>query len=223
MWKVLGVDSLHDTISVDSFEISSLVTFGQYKEYLASVKKDSSQKFYLSQFPDSSMCAPDAYVKYVNSPEYDDYPVSGISWDNAMNFCRWKTKHVNGEEIKMICRLPYAHEWLCALSYLSKMKMGNDLNKDYSDWTLDSYDESAYAFDLTDGYNPHGKFGYIYFAKPDEPAVLKRKVAIGNSFHFCQHNFISSYFYEFHGYAYIGFRYVTVKRDKNTLNVFLPK
>lgn len=77
---------------VEEFEISEQVTFKEYKEYLAAIKKDSSEKFYWSQLPDTNISTDKkVYTEYITSKEYDDYPVLGISWDNAMNYCKWKT------------------------------------------------------------------------------------------------------------------------------------
>jgi hypothetical protein len=205
----LGVKERHDSITVDSFEISSLITYGEYKKYLDAIKKDSSLQFYQSQFPDSSMCPPEAYAQYVNSIAYDNFPVSGISWDNAMNFCKWKTIRANPKDsFNLVYRLPLSSEWISAFKYLSDKKIPNDFNQDYSDWTLDAKDDTYYG-DLKDKY-----LDYEYYAKDDDTPVLKRKLVLGNSFRFSQENLFEFYswsYYEFHGYANIGFRYVCKK------------
>jgi hypothetical protein len=156
------------------------------------------------------MCAPDAYVKYVNSTEFDNYPVSGISWICAMNFCKWKTLNENPKDsFSIIYRLPTVTEWVSAYKYLNEQKTPNDFNKDYSDWTLTTKDESAYDF------IGHTFFGdYVYMALPDDPKVLKRKIAVGNSFHLCEPDiagFNSVYYYETDGYSYVTFRYIKKK------------
>lgn len=50
---------------------------------------------------------------YFNHPAFDDYPVVGIAWKQAMAFCYWRTnlwdgfEEVNTEDF----RLPTEHEW----------------------------------------------------------------------------------------------------------------
>jgi hypothetical protein len=207
--KELGRESKAYIVAVDSFQISSFVTFGEYKTYLDQIKKDSSLAFYQSQLPDSDMCAHDAYVKYVNSSDYDNYAVSGISWDNAMNFCKWKTIRENQKDsFNIIYRLPTIPEWLSAYRYLKEQQIANDFNQDYSDWTLTTVGEFDYAFfDL--GETGYGN--YIYWALPNESKDMKRKIVMGNSFHFSEpkfDNFMHLPFYEMNGYSYIGFRYL---------------
>jgi hypothetical protein len=71
---------------IGAFEISKLITFSEYKTNLNAVQKNSSETFYLSQWPDSSIASPDAYITCVTKPAFDASPVLGISRDNAMNF-----------------------------------------------------------------------------------------------------------------------------------------
>jgi len=103
------------------FEISSFVTFGEYKSYLLTVRKDSSFQYYSKLLPDSTMLPSKAYKKYMNGTEYDNYPVIGVSWDNALNFLRWKTlKDNNTDSLKFIYRLPHCSEWIAANYYLNR-------------------------------------------------------------------------------------------------------
>jgi len=50
---------------------------------------------------------------YFNHPAFDDYPVVGVAWKQAMAFCYWRTnlwdgfEEVNTEDF----RLPTEHEW----------------------------------------------------------------------------------------------------------------
>jgi hypothetical protein len=214
-WQVMNEPKRHDTITVDSFEISPLVTFGEYREYLVAIKKDSSLKFYQSQFPDSAMCAADAYSKYVNTSAYDNFPVSGISWDNALNFCKWKTVNANlKDSFNIIYTLPRVSEWIAAYEFLEKKQIVNDFNKDYSDWTLSMKDESYYDFMGNKTHPVWDLLDYEYWTAESDAPVLKRKIALGNSFHSAAptfFGFFDRYYYEFHGYAYVGFRYVRKK------------
>ncbi len=133
-------------LDMDSFEMSKLVTYGEYKEYLNVIKKDSSVKFYLSQMPDTLMCLPDVYKEYTTGNKYDDYPVMGIRWEAAMNYCRWKTIQGKKDSIEYIYRLPCKSEWLDAYNYMVNASIKSDMNQNYSDWLLNAFDEDEYDF-----------------------------------------------------------------------------
>jgi sulfatase modifying factor 1 len=54
---------------------------------------------------------------YFSHPAYDDYPVVGVTWDQANAFCGWRTRlwndnrSKNGEAPVDEFRLPIEHEW----------------------------------------------------------------------------------------------------------------
>ncbi len=57
--------------------------------------------------------------KYFSIPQYDQYPVVGISLQQAMAFCHWKTRQVNNKmggsaKYKIEIRLPNNSEWEAA-------------------------------------------------------------------------------------------------------------
>ena len=78
-----------------------------------------------------------------------------------------------------------------------------DMAGNVAEWTASAYDESSYR--VTHDLNPD----YQYMARPDEPAVMKRKVVRGGSWkdveYFLQ---VSTRIYEYQDTAtsYIGFR-----------------
>jgi hypothetical protein len=207
-------------LDMDAFEISTQITYGQYKEYLKAIKKDSSNKFYLSQIPDSSMCLPETYKAYVTGNRYDDFPVMGISWDAAMNYCRWVTVSNNKGGITFICRLPSESEWLDAYNYIQTSSVKNDFNQNYSDWLLNTYDEDAMDIIKPDISNHWSNFDYIYFAGKKGPNVLKLKCVIGDSYLFKMESladYAGLYYYPDHGYRQVGFRYVKEIVDTTTI------
>ena len=218
LYQILGDKSDTSLFHIDSIQISSFITYRQYKEYLASVKKDSSLQFWLSQFPDSNMTSAEKWEKYVNSNKFDNYPVLGISWDNAMNYCKWKTikDNTNGT-IEYIYRLPNANEWLASYYFLQTNNFASDMNILYSDWLTNAYDESAYFFDgLPKDYF---RYDYEYYHLNNDPPVLKRKRVIGNSYLFYKPNLekhlTGTYYYADKGYRHIAYRIVKVRVDNS--------
>lgn len=203
--------------TIDSFKISEFITFKEYKTYLYSVKKDSNSSFYSSQFPDSNISpSKHIYLEYITNKKYENHPVLGISWDNAFNYCKWKTINDNHDsEIEFIYRLPFKNEWLSALHHLEDKNVTHDLNKNYSDWVLDVYDESAYNFSIEIENRTQ------YYHNQHDPMALKRKKVLGSSYVSEQN--IGYYYY---GYATEGYRQISfrlVKEVKNATHRYLMK
>lgn len=209
LYKLIADSSKSAIQTIKGFQISEQVTFKEYKEYLTSVKKDSSEIFYLSQLPDSSIGSAEVYRKYLNSSKFDNSPVLGISWENAMNYCKWKTLADNKDSIQFVYRLPNCSEWLAAYSFLTENKIKNDFNKNYSDWLINSKDESIYDFINEIAPKPF-EYDWMYFHSNNDPLALKRKQVIGNSYLYQQESILrySFSFYANEGYRQIGFRYV---------------
>lgn len=222
LYVLMGDNSKNKETIVKKFEISDFITFKEYKMYLASVKNDSSLKFYISQLPDSTICMnKETYNKYISDSEYDNYPVLGISWDNAMNYCKWKTKLDNPKDtILFFYRLPHCSEWLSAYNYLEKNKLANDLNKKYSDWLINTKDESFFNFTGTEA---EFMYNYFFIHSKSDAKVLKRKFVIGNSYLFEKEKLMDFYFFSYYaneGYRQIAFRYV---KDYGDQSVYYSK
>jgi formylglycine-generating enzyme len=95
-------DNLERTVSVQSFymdetEIANI----NYLEYLNAIQKDSSQEFYESTLPDTTvwkneLAFNDSYVEqYLRYPGFRMYPLVGVSWTQANDYCSWRTAAVN--------------------------------------------------------------------------------------------------------------------------------
>jgi gliding motility-associated lipoprotein GldJ len=100
---ILGIhDNIERTVSVQSFymdetEIANI----HYLEYLDAVKRDSTQDFYESALPDTTvwrndLAFNDPYVEqYLRFPGFRMYPVVGVSWKQATDYCVWRTAAIN--------------------------------------------------------------------------------------------------------------------------------
>lgn len=202
-----SIISSHDIkISVKKFEISQdQVSLRSYKIFLAAVKKDSGDLVYQSLLPDTNIGPKDVRDEYFKSGKYDDYPVVGISWENALQYCKWMTLMNNPDSIQVIYRLPNLYEYYSAYTYLQSAAINNSLNKLYADWLMDAMDESSID------YQKEVPLSYLYFHLDSDPPVLKRKMVIGKSF-LHSFNYLEDYirmsFYGDHGYRHIGFRLV---------------
>jgi gliding motility-associated lipoprotein GldJ len=70
-------------------------------EYLFAVQKDSTLDFYESALPDTTvwrndLAFNDPYVEqYLRFPGFRMYPVVGVSWKQATDYCIWRTSAVN--------------------------------------------------------------------------------------------------------------------------------
>jgi len=211
--KVQNLDALtfspvYITLSADSlqsgapdFELSNFITLGQYKRYLNVLKQDTTITYYQQQLPDSMMCLPTCFHEYMSNAAYDDHPVVGVSWDSAMRYCNWKMEQDNDKDgKKFIYRLPSCSEWNVAAT---SNRPPPDIDTHYADWTLNTKDESFLAED-------HQHFeAYYYFALPNDPPVMKRKVVLGQSFlraHGDPIDYLNFSYYAFEGYRHVSFR-----------------
>jgi hypothetical protein len=205
------------------FEVSDFITFGEYKTYLNAIKQDSSADFYLSQFPDSNITIDDKiYSTYITDKSYDKYPVLGISWDNAMNYCKWKTLRANKKDtIEFLYRLPTLSEWLTAYQYYKANNKKHDFNEKYSDWLLNAFEESFVIWGDKSTFKNY--YNYEYYHKKNGTFVSKRKLIIGSSYLYENNHVFSNHKYGLadEGYRHVAFRIVKVKiSDYNIKSLF---
>jgi hypothetical protein len=205
-------------VKVKKFELfHSQVSLAEYKLFLNSVRKDSGELVYQSLLLDTNIGPKDVREKYFNSGKYDDYPVVGISWESALNYCKWLTVKNNPDSLQIIYRLPNLYEYYSAYLYLQSAAIDNNLNSSYADWLMDAKDES-----ITEVQEDIG-LSYYYFHSLIDPPVMKRKMVIGKSF---LHSFneLEDYlklsFYGNVGYRHIGFRIV---KDSNPDSFLIDK
>lgn len=191
--------------TVEAFAISNFITYQEYKIYLQAIQKDSSPAFVLSQQPDSNI-APSAaiYAQYVHSNLYDKEPVVGISWDAAMNYCKWKTLQDNPtDSLTFIYRIPHCKEWVAAYHYYNKNQLPHDMNQHFADWLLEAYyaNWSSYFSELSP---------VIFLHQEGDHSAWRRKLTIGNSYRYTEPRllFYKFWFFANTGHRHLGFRIV---------------
>ena len=95
-------DNIERTVTVQSFfldqtEIANI----HWLEYLHYIERDSSETYYQSALPDTTVWEKELafntpYVSnYLRYPGFRYYPVVGVSWEQAVDYCRWRTEAVN--------------------------------------------------------------------------------------------------------------------------------
>jgi formylglycine-generating enzyme required for sulfatase activity len=215
----LKYDTIPCLIKFESFEISNEVSVKEYNSFLESIKQDSTNTYYLSQIPDSSILPPSLYPIYFSEIKNENEPIIGVSWAQAMEYCKWKTINdtLKGGLIYLY-RLPKLSEWLYARSYENSLNTLNHFDKNVSEWVLNSKDESRL------NSSPE-QFDYWYFSHPDDPRSLKRKIVIGNSWSYTgKHlqDYIYDNYFENQGYTHVGFRFVRIKIPENMLIDYNP-
>lgn len=211
-------DILKDTSFVQhSFETTDLITLREYKEFLSFLKSTYAEKHFRRFLPDSSIVTNRLdYEKYLNDPIYENYPALGISWENAISFCIWKSRQEQLDLNSQYYRFPNLSEYAAIHKYHDSTISSHLVHDDYSEWSIVSKDES-YNFYRNQPIHQLDLFtDYVYIAENDDVPALKRKIVLGNNFHFKRHNLFFNEWYSFYqnkGYPFVGFRLV-----KATLN-----
>jgi len=198
-------------------------------------------------------------LKYFSHYGFDDYPVVGVSWEQANAFCNWRSTlkviitDRSRETAAHDYRLPTESEWEIAArgglqnslypwgsyytrndegcfianfkprrgnyiadspSTVTTMKVGKfdpnpyglyDMAGNVAEWTSTAFFEAGY--DIINDLNPE----LFYYAKKDDPAVMKRKVVRGGSWKdmaYFIRNSTRSWEYQDTAKSYIGFRCV---------------
>jgi len=95
-------DNPKRTVSIQSFYMDQTeVANVHYLEYLNAVQRDSSEEFYSKALPDTNvwyneLSFNDSYVTmYLRHPGFRLYPVVGVSWVQANDYCAWRTNAVS--------------------------------------------------------------------------------------------------------------------------------
>lgn len=97
-------DNMKRTVTVSSFYMDQTeIANVHWLEYLFYVKRDSTYEVYEAALPDTTvwkrdLAYNDPYVDhYLRYPGFRYFPVVGVSWRQANDYCRWRTAAVNAK------------------------------------------------------------------------------------------------------------------------------
>ena len=125
-----GTVQINDTLYIDETEVTN-ISWREYLYYLSSIEKDEGK--YQTALPDTLVWNSDTSASplseyYHRHPSFNNYPVVGISYLQAIEFCKWRTYAANqgiylgkiknpmthlkdSFPIKFYYRLPTQEEW----------------------------------------------------------------------------------------------------------------
>ena len=131
-----GTVAVGDSLFIDKTEVTNL----HWREFLYYVQKDSGKAMYWKMLPDTmiwykrNLPSPqtssiDLAIKYFRKPEYQSFPVVGITYEQAQAYASWRSAVVtqmlnqpgelakmglSGKKVVVEYRLPTEAEWMAA-------------------------------------------------------------------------------------------------------------
>jgi formylglycine-generating enzyme required for sulfatase activity len=226
-----GTVWIRDSLYMDRHEVSNL----DYLEYVQWLKKNDSLN-YRKALPDTTVWRDVlAYSEpfencYFWHPAYRNYPVVGVSYEQAVAFCKWRTQMVlkldgarkNSCFTKVIqYRLPAKKEWEYAayggtsLAYgYSKMQaVDNSPNFNVKETALLGYEEGGYVTDPVLLHKPN-RFGIYNMIGNTAEMVMEKGICKGGSWF---HSIADAEVRDSISYsgpkAWLGFRCVCVVKE----------
>ncbi len=88
---------------IDETEVTNLM-YNEYLDWLESVYKNQGEPYanvYTAALPDTMVWRSplgfneDMVNNYLRHPSFQDYPVVGVTWQQATNYAKWRTERVN--------------------------------------------------------------------------------------------------------------------------------
>lgn len=108
-----------DSLLMSAYEMSN----GEYNAYLKDLKSQNQIAAYQLALPDTTVWVNDPKLQnnepfmlfYFQYPAYSDYPLVGVTQQQAIDYCKWLTNKTNNDPKrvfkKVLIRLPTKAEW----------------------------------------------------------------------------------------------------------------
>jgi hypothetical protein len=98
----------------------SEITIVSWLEYLYWLKKEKGElsEEYISALPDSATCEKlYGAVRYFQHPKYRNYPMVGVTYQQVIAYCQWRSDRVNEAQnkYKVVYSLPDEYDYQLAL------------------------------------------------------------------------------------------------------------
>ena len=149
--RTLTVSSFY----MDKYEVTNLA-WREYVEWNSFVFGAYNQDIVKATIPDTlvwrnEMAYNEPYVEnYFRHPAYSFYPVVGVSWDQAMAYCQWRTDRVNERLLtknQIIQPLPYS--MVSPDRYMNEEDIDNFLNNNERHPEYAQYEKEAVEIPLS--------------------------------------------------------------------------
>lgn len=207
-------------IKQESFNVSELITLGEYKLFLEFLENEYGEEKAQRYFPDSSIVLEvEDYTAYLKNTIYEKYPALGISWENVMAYCIWRSRE-DQLDSNHYYRLLNFTEYAAVRRFDSLNSNKKLVNEDYAEWSILEHDINHL---FTEKLSEIVMFLFhpLSFVSKEEPQSMKRKVVFGDNFHFKRKNIFLNgmyFFYQNNGYHFVGFRLVIANKNTKTEN-----
>jgi len=84
-----GTNNISDNLYLDKVEVTNL----NWLEFIIFLIQTDTTSYYLKMLPDSTINKFDFEI-YVDSKELENYPVTGITYEQALAYCNWRSEFV---------------------------------------------------------------------------------------------------------------------------------
>jgi formylglycine-generating enzyme required for sulfatase activity len=181
---------------VSKYEVSNL----DYRNFLTDIKNNNKFEIYMNCLPDTLVWKNDfkftePFVQfYFRNPSYDNYPVVGISYESAIEYCNWLTDKYNNDTKKkykkVFFKLLNKEEWTFAANKDDASKvytwgsgfMQNNRKQNLCNYKSDSsLNEKTMITSPTNSFYPNS-FGLYNMCGNVAEMIEEKGIAKGGSF-----------------------------------------